>query len=140
MTQLQWAKRDLERIGTPVDLARTGWQHAPPTAECIERGYAAAVHAFELGLPIESLGASARTSSEAKPTGGYVWGDLPADVTLMLGQHWTKKHTSLWIWFKADGRAKARAWAANYPKKHAWNAPFTEALWPRIAAWLRQDA
>jgi hypothetical protein len=140
MSQLRWHKRSLERIGTPRDIEYTGWLHKAPTSETIERAYAAALHAFELGLPIESIHAECRMSQDAKATrGGYLWGDLPAGICVMLGRFWTAKHTSLWITFEADGSAVARAFR-GYEEKGMWREAFTEALWPRIVSWLSETS
>ena len=138
LSQLQWAKRALERLGTPQDIAYSGWMHKPPTAETIDRAYAAARHAFDLGLPIESLHASARESKKAERVSmGYCWGDLPAAVNLDLGRFWTRKHTAVWVVFEASGDAVVTAFGANYPEDHAWQKPFTETCWPEIDAWLK---
>jgi hypothetical protein len=138
-TQLAWNLRALHRIGTPEDIAQTGWMHAPPAAETIARASVAATRAFEMGLPIEDITAVCRESPSVKATsGGYVWGDLPAAVCLRLGRFWTKKHRALWITFETDSEEdEARAFEANYTEEDAWQAPFTETLWPRITAWLK---
>jgi hypothetical protein len=141
MTQFLWQKRALERLGTPKDIAEgRGWGgpwHMPPTPECIEVAYAAALHAFESGLPVEGVVPCVRVSADAKPYPGnsFLWGDMPADVDVMLGKHWAAKKASVRLTFKADGPTIARGYF-GYVQRVQWEAPFTEALWERIRLWL----
>ena len=133
MTQLVWAKKALERIGTP----KSSYLHMSPTRECIERGYEAALRAFATDLPIERLYPSMRLTSEPAP-GTSRYGDLPAAVCLDLGRYWSAQHTSLSINFESDDRAVAHAYEGYLPKER-WQAPFNVALWSRIELWLRRE-